>query len=567
LSIPESVSIDDFMRLEWAEMAPFFEELARKAPDAWNVEQWLASWSRLSDLVEERFNRHYIATAVDTSDKEAEAAYESFLGSILPAARSAEQKLRQRLLESGLEPSGFAVALRNMRAESELFSEQNQVLLSEELRLSSEYERVVGAQVVEWEGEEKTVTQVLRLLQQPDGALRERAWRTATGRQLQDREQLDELWVQLVRLRRTLASNAGYSDYRSFRWRQLLRFDYTPEDCLLFHEAIAEVVVPAVERLNEKRRRRLGVATLRPWDLDLDPLGRPPLAPFSTIAELEEKATAAFDLVDPEFGRYFGIMSREGLLDLENRKSKAPGGFSLDLPISRRPFIFTNAVGVHDDVQTVLHEGGHAFHTFESIHLPFSPQRAVPMEFSEVASMSMERLGLPYLDRAGFYSEEDASRAAVEDLERSIRFWPYMAVVDAFQHWVYDNPDDAVRPESCEERWAALWRRFRPGIDWAGLEPEMKSGWRMRLHIFTDPFYYVEYGLAQLGSVQIWARSLADRGAAVADYRRALALGGTLPLPELYLAAGARLAFDPGTLRHAVSLMEETIERLEAGDR
>jgi len=264
-------------------------------------------------------------------------------------------------------------------------------------------------------------------------------------------------------------------------------------------------------------------------------------------------------------GDQFDIMAAEGLLDLANRKGKAPGGYCIDFDVAKRPFIFMNAVGLHGDVQTVLHESGHSFHTFATADLPYLAQRSTGMEFAEVASMAMELLAAPYLNRSlgGFYTAGEAARARIDHLEGSIMFWPYMAVVDAFQHWVYENPDSGIIPKKCDVQWELLAQQFMPAVDWTGIEQYRRLGWQQKLHIHTVPFYYVEYGLAQLGAVQVWANALEDQAASVAAYRRALALGGTIPLPELFEAAGARFAFDSDILGEAVRLIETTIRELE----
>jgi oligoendopeptidase F len=287
--------------------------------------------------------------------------------------------------------------------------------------------------------------------------------------------------------------------------------------------------------------------------------------PFSKIEELESKTSQMFRQVDPQLGDYFEIMRAEDLLDLDSRLNKAPGGYCNYYLYSKRPFIFTNAVGVHDDVQTLLHEGGHAFHVFEFAHRPFF-FLDVPMEFAEVASMSMELLASPYLlqELGGFYSPEEAARARIQHLESMLLFWPYMAVVDAFQQWVYENQSAALIPENCDSCWARLWERFMPGVDWSGFEEEMRTGWQRKLHIFEEPFYYVEYGLAQLGAVQIWRNSLNDQAGAVTAYRQALSLGTSVTLPDLYSAAGANFAFDVTTVRQAVNLILETVSEFES---
>jgi oligoendopeptidase F len=282
------------------------------------------------------------------------------------------------------------------------------------------------------------------------------------------------------------------------------------------------------------------------------------------VAELHTGLSSLFARVDPALGGYYDRMRAEGLLDLESRKNKAPGAYCEDLHAAGRAFILANVVGTHDDVRTMLHEAGHAFHAFERAQLPLFHQRTIGMEIAEVASMAMELLAAPYLPASagGLYSQADAGRALVEHLETCILFWPFMAVVDGFQHWAYENSDKAGEPAACDEAWAALWRRFMRGVDWTGLDREMATGWHRKPHIHQDPFYYVEYGLAQLGAVQIWRNSLQDHAGAVAAYRRALALGGTAPLPALYEAAGVRFAFDAATLREAVALMETTISDL-----
>ncbi|HSV85364.1 MAG TPA: M3 family metallopeptidase, partial [Levilinea sp.] len=335
-------------------------------------------------------------------------------------------------------------------------------------------------------------------------------------------------------------------------------------DSLRFDAAIEEVVVPAATRIYEQRRQQLGIDTLRPWDLDVDLQGRAPLRPFSSVDELITGSSNIFHLVHPTLGAHFDTMVMEELLDLENRKNKAPGGYCTSFDTIRRPFIFSNSVGLHDDVQTLLHEAGHAFHVFETAQLPYSPQLNVPMEFAEVASMSMEFLGMPYLSKksGGFYDPQDAARAEIEHIERSLAFWPYMAVVDSFQHWVYTHPEAAADPARCDDQWGQLWHRLMPGIDFSGLEDVMVTGWQRKQHIHQMPFYYVEYGLAQLGAVQVWGNSLKNPIDAVADYRFALSLGGTVALPSLFQAAGARLAFDAKTLQAAINLMETTTDQL-----
>jgi oligoendopeptidase F len=401
-----------------------------------------------------------------------------------------------------------------------------------------------------------------------DRSVRQRAWEAIQAQLLKERQNLNELWEKFMPVRLKIAENAGMPDYRAYMWKQKFRFDYSPEDCKSFHAAIEKVVVPAASRIYEKRRQRLGVDVLRPWDINVDPLGTTPIKPYETIEEFKQKSRAIFEQVHPKFGEYFQIMMDENLLDLESRRNKAQGGYSLGLHIAHRPFIFINNTNTPWDVQTMLHEGGHAFHEFERAHVHFYQRGEIylPAEFAEVASMSMEMLASPYKtkERGGFYTDNEAARAMIELLEVSITFWPYMALVDAFQHWAYENPAYGSDASLCEKKWGQLWDRFMIGIDYSGLEQAKETFWHRQSHIFGSPFYYVEYGLALLGAVQVWANSRRDQTKAVAEYRKALALGATVPLPQLFAAAGAKFAFDAGTLEEAVGLMEEVIGEMEA---
>lgn len=563
-------AIHDFMTWDWPQIEPYFHELEARELNAGNIQNWLADWTALSERLQETMARLYTATTLDATDEAAVQRFHTYLREVGEKVQPVAQQLKQKLLASGLSAPGFEIPLRNMRAEADLFREANIPLFTEEQKLGNEYDRIIGTQTITWEGQEVTLAQMKRVFHEADRPTREKAWRLMSARRLENREALNKLWVQFMDLRRQQAANAGESDFRAFRWKQFMRFDYTPQDCLTFHEAIEKVVVPAATRIYERQRKALGVETIRPWDLDRDdvyPPSRPPLHPFRTVDELVGKAEVIFQRVDPELAAYFTTMRREGLLDLDNRKGKAPGGYCNDLQASKRAFIFMNSVGIHDDVQTLIHEAGHAFHAFEVLKLPYSQQRDITMEIAEVASMSMELLASPYLtaDQGGYYdAPADAARARIEHLSQMVLFWAYMAVVDAFQHWVYTHHEAASDPANCDAQWGDLWARFIPGVDWSGLEDARVTGWHRKGHIFQVPFYYVDYGLAQVGAVQVWRNALRDQAKAVQQYRQALALGGTRPLPELFAAAGAKFAFDATTLGELVQLIETTIEQLSA---
>jgi oligoendopeptidase F len=561
-------SVFTFLDWSWEQIEPYYQDLFDRPLDGECVEHWLTDWTRLGDLIGEAYARLSVATTVDTTDAEAERRFNDFIDHIHPKAQAADQKLKEKLLASGLEPPGFAVPLRKMHVEAAIFCADNLPLLAQERKLASEYNKIIGAQTVSWEGGELTLQQLRRALQSPDRETRQRAWRLAAERQLADRAAINELWGRFMDLRGELAKNAGFQDYLAYRWQQMLRLDYSPQDSLQFQQAIEQVVVPAATRMYEKRRRELGVERLRPWDLDqeLYPLDLPALPAYGGIDDLPAKAEAAFRRVDPQLGDYFHTLRLEGLLDLDNHKGKAPGAYCTAYAVLKRPFIFMNAVGLASDVRTILHESGHAFHNFERLRLPYFQQRIPGLEFAEVTSMAMELLASPHLDAQpdGFYTPEAARCFRIAHLEHILAFWPYMAVVDAFQHWVYTHHRQATDPASCDAQWLALWQRYLPGVEWSGLDEQAMTGWQRKQHIHRYPLYYIEYGVAQLGAVQVWRNSLSDPDRALSQYRQALRLGGTATLPELYQAAGARFAFDAATLGEAVQLVEETIHKLEA---
>jgi|TARA_B110000263_G_scaffold133203_1_gene115715 oligoendopeptidase F len=553
---------------KWNDYKPYFDNLLNQNIDKTNINIWMKYWSDFSELIGEVGTEVYVATTVDTTDKEAKNRFNTFLEDVSENASSKNQMLRKKLLDSGCVPDNFKIPLRTIKSEVELFREDNLPLMTKDSKLSKEYDAIIGAQTVEWEDKEITITQLGPVLLETDRKRREKAWRLAAERRLNDREKINEVWKKILKVRMDIAKNADHDNYRSWRWEYLNRFDYTPEDCLNFHSAIEKVVMPFVKKLIKKRKDELGLEILKPWDLSVDTLNRAPLKPFEDANELEDKCHNIFNAVDSELGNHFKIMRDEKLLDLANRKGKAPGGYCTEYYHRRVPFIFMNAVGTHNDVQTMLHEGGHAFHVFESNQLPYSAQRDVGMEFAEVASMSMELLSAPYLTKkfGGFYEEDEAKRARIEHLEKTIMFLPYMAIVDAFQHWAYTNPEEAMNPNNCDTKWTELWNRFQvyDDLDSSEFKDVIATGWHNKLHLFHVPFYYVEYGMAQLGALQVWGNALENQKKAVRQYRHALSLGGNATLPELFEAAGAKFEFGENMLEYAINLVDVNLKELNS---
>ena len=548
----------------WEDIRPWFDELEARPLDPATIPAWLDHWSMLEALLMEAASRAMIRYTVNTRDEQAEADYKRFSATILPQADERSVALQKRLVASGYRTPALETALHRFRTSIEIFREANVPLMSELEELGADYQKLTGGMTAEWEGERLPLPRLQPFLKSLDRGVRERAWRASVEPYVASRDALAALFDRMYERRQQVARNAGFADYRDYVFPAKFRFDYTPADCLRFHEAVERTVMPAYERLMTHRREFLGVEPLRPWDLAVELHGREAVRPFSDGTELAMRAHEVFDRVDPELGREFGIMQAEGLLDLDSRDGKAPGGYCDTLHVAGRPFIFMNAVGLTDDVNTLLHEAGHAFHAFASHPLPLLWQRHPGSEMAELASMSMELLAAPHLLRpAGFFAPEDWRQARLDHLEDVIITLAHVASIDAFQHWVYTDPRGADA-DARDAEWLRIRARFEHGVEWAGLERERIARWYRQLHVFLYPFYYIEYGIAQLGALQVWRNSLRDPAGAVRKYREALALGATRPLPELYEAAGVRLAFVAATIGELVALVEEEIGRLRA---
>ena len=559
-------TLNDTIVTDWQAFAPYFAALQTAEITPTDIDEWLLYWSDLRRLVGEALATLSIQKTIDTTDVAKEQAYLDFIENVLPQVMVADQVLKQRLLALALEDrDDLALILRAMRNEADLFRDENVPLQTRLAKLDNDYDKVTGGLKTDWNGEPHNLSQLGQYQMDKDRQVRERAWNMTMDLWLSQREMLNKLYADMLELRQQVAENADVPDYRAYVFREYGRFDYTPDDCLIFHQAIETAVVPAALRIYEKKRTRLGLSQLRPWDILVDTNDQPSLKPYQGQDQLIQGALNILNQVDVALGRYFAVMAEENLLDLQTRPGKALGGYCATLPKQKRPFIFMNGVGLHDDVQTLLHEAGHAFHVFETANIPLIWQTDAPMEFCEVASMSMELLAAPYLTRdfGGFYTPVEAARARIEHLEGIITFLPYMAVVDAFQHWVYTHPREAASSDNCDNAWNNLWVRFMPGVDWTGYENVQMSGWHRKLHIFGVPFYYVEYGMAQVGALQVWRNARQDQAQAVAAYRQALALGSTKTLPELFAVAGAEFRFDTAMLTDLVNLIETTVEELE----
>ena len=554
IDLPESPAA--FVDATLEQVKPLYEDLAaRPLEDDESIERWLAEWSRLDSLLQEAATRASIAYTTDTADPQKEARHLAFRN-LLPQVQPLRVELQKKLIATGFARPDLATTIRRMANEIELFRDESVALVQEEGRLAAAYQKRTASMKVNWEGEEKTIPQMRPYLYSQDREIRERAFRLSTGQYIEARDELADIYDRQFELRSQIAKNAGFETFRDYAHRQKNRFDYSVEDCMRFHEAVESAVSPALSRARERRRREMGLDTLRPWDLTPDPEGKPPLTGYGDQRELVDKAQRVFDAIDPTVAGYWDVMNESAMLDLVSRPGKAPGGYCTSLPFSKMPFIFVNGAGIAEDVRVVLHEAGHGFHSLRADALPLIWQRFPGSEMAEVASMSMELLSLPHMD--SFFSPEESRRWLRDQMEHILRLLGHICAVDAQQHWTFTHEEGADRTAR-DANWLLLRERFDPGVDWSGLRQERVAGYYSQLHFFQVPFYYIEYGIAQLGALQVWRNALGDPKGALEAYLQALALGGTAPLPELFGAAGARLIFDAEGMQELVDLMEQQI--------
>jgi oligoendopeptidase F len=505
--------------------------------------------------------RAYIEMTCHTDDPVREKAYLHWIEEVAPRIKPWGQKLDEKFLASphraGLDRRRYEVYDRNTAAGVALFREENIPLQTEEAKLDQQYNKIAGAMTVYFDGKLRTLPEMARYYEEPDRRLRQFAWEAVTTRRMVHEAEFDDLIDKQIRVRDRMAKNAGLASYVDYAFKMYNRFDYTPKDCFAFHDAVEKTCVPVVREMQARRARQMKLDRLRPWDGSVDPLNRAPLRPFTTAEDLVEKTIRIMRRVDAGLAGEIEMMRDRKLLDLDSRPGKAPGGYQSTLDEQRVPFIFMNAAGTHDDLQTMLHEAGHAFHANASRGDPMLAYRSAPIEFCEVASMGMELLAGPEL--AEVYGPEEHGRALRKHYEGVIALLPWIAQIDAFQHWLYTNPTHTHAERNAF--WMTLNRRFGGDTDWSGYEHVQEVSWHRQRHLWGSPFYYIEYGIAQLGALQLWAHGTRDKAGALAGYKRALALGGSRPLPELFAAAGLRFDFGAATVG---PLMEMIGGRLKA---
>lgn len=564
-SIPRKYLPKDFKITDWQSLEPFFKELLeRPIQSKQDLENWLSDLSETEAVIGEDAAWRQIRMTCDTENKALEDAFTFFVTEIQPKMQPYGDKLNRKLVENEftktLTGDAYKVYLRNVKKSIELFREENIPLQSEIAVLAQQYGVISGKMSVEIQGREYTLQQASKFLESPDRKLREEVYFKVQERRLKDNGQLNELFSKLVSRRDQVGRNAGFQNYRDYKFADLGRFDYKKEDCFEFHKAVKTGVLPLVDFIYDRKRQKLGLDSLRPWDTEAEPDGVRPLTPFTTGEELVNKTIECFNRMNPFFGECLVRMKEMGRLDLDSRKGKAPGGYNCPLPETGAPFIFMNAAGQMGDVTTMVHEGGHAIHSFLAHGLPLTAFKEYPMEIAEVASMTMELFSMDYWD-VFFDDPADLKRAKEHQLERVLTIFPWIATIDKFQHWVYENPNHSLDERA--ENWRRILNEYTSvAMDVSGLEEYRRYSWQRQLHLFEVPFYYIEYGIAQLGAIGLWKQFKENKNNAINNYINALKLGGTKTLPDLYKAAGLKFSFSPDYISELMLFVQQEMEKI-----
>ena len=520
--------------------------------------QFIEFWSEFACVIDEAGSLAYVKMTCDTKSKEADDEYLHLVQNIFPVCHEYEDKVKKKFLGSEflntIDQSYYGLFIKQTKSEDEIYRKENIDLFTKDSVLCQNYQKITGAWMVDFDGKRQTTQQIMVYQENPDRSIRESAYRARVAVHMEDISKLEDLYDEMLAVRKQIAINAGFKNYRDYKFVANARFDYTPEDCLRFHSAIEESLVPLLSEWNKEKCNKLDISSLRPWDLYVDPDSKGIIKAFDTEEEFCDKVQKIFEDVHPKTGEYFRFMRENKLLDLSSREGKAPGGYMTELSERRVPFIFMNAVGTKRDVDTLLHEGGHSIHAFQAREQLLKGYRSSPLEFAEVASMSMELLGRPFFNYV--YKSEDIERVKKEQLVKIVEFFPFMSMIDSFQHWVYTTEDNGR--DARGKKWQELNRKFQPYLDMSGMDEIEKTRWQYP-HVYTVPFYYIEYGIAQIGALQVWKNSLKNPKKAVDDYLSGLALGGSKPLPELFKAANISFAMDKNTLSELVSIIKEQV--------
>jgi oligoendopeptidase F len=557
--VPENLSIDS-----WDKIKSLFDNLVeRKISSASELEQWMLDQSELSAVLEEDMAWRYIKMNIDTTDNELGERFSFWIKEISPNTAPYSHKLNVKLVESPflkeLDQEKYRIYLRSVKKQIEIFREENIPLFTIMEEKQQEYGAISAKMSIEVDGEKMTMQKAAQLLKSTDRAKRETVYNQISNRRLQDEKALDDLFNELIVLRQQIAKNAGFNNYRDYMFAALGRFDYTPKDCFNFHDAIAQEIVPIINSFEQKRKDKLGYKSYKPWDTAVDVDGLAPLKPFEGGTELTDLSAECFNRLRPYFGECLSTMKAMKHLDLESKNGKAPGGFMYPLYEIGVPFIYMNAVGSQRDVVTMVHEGGHAVHSFLSRDLALTEFKSTPSEVAELASMAMELLSMDHWD-VFYKNAEDLKRAKLEQLEKALETLPWVASIDKFQHWIYTTEHTA---QERKEKWLAISAELGNQIlDWEGNENAHANLWQKQLHLYEVPFYYIEYGMAQLGAIAMWRsyKQLGEQG--LDNYMSALKLGYTKTIGEIYETAGIKFDFSAGYVKELADFIKDELKKL-----
>jgi oligoendopeptidase F len=557
---------EDFKLSTWEALKPFFDRLLdEELKSATELKKWLHDRSELESVLSEDMGWRYIRMTCFTENEEYRNAYQDFVQNIQPQIAPVSDLLNKKALTSPFlfelerEP-GYDMMVRNLRKDTELFREENIPLFTEISTETQKYAQISGAMTIEQNRLELTLQQAAVILQDTDRAKREEIYRKINTRRLQDKIVLNDLYSTLINLRHKVSINAGFSNFRDYMFKSYGRFDYTPADCYKFHDAIESEVVPILSELSKERKEKLKVNQLRPWDKAVDAEGREALKAFVDGKDLTEKSISCFEKLDPFLGECLSIMKEMGHLDLESRKGKAPGGYNYPLAEIGVPFIFMNATSTMRDMTTIMHEGGHAVHNFLTKDLEINDFKSPPMEVAELASMSMELISMDQW-QIFFPNEAELKRAKRDQLEDIIETLPWVATIDKFQHWIYENPTHS--PEDRKANWNKTFDRFADtATDWSGLDEAKDYMWQKQLHLYEVPFYYIEYGMAQLGAIAVWRNFRENKQKGLEGYMNALKLGYMKTIPEIYKAAGIKFDFSRGYIKELMSFVKDELGKI-----
>lgn len=556
--LPENFSVTD-----WTNLKPYFDNLlARDLNSLVALRQWLHDRSELESVISEDLAWRYINMTRYTENQEYGKRYEDFVVNIQPQIAPVSDQLNKKAAASEFlatleKEAGFDIMIRSLKKDIEIFREENIPLYTEITTEQQKYAQISGAMTVEIDGQEKTLQQASVLLMSTDRKKREEVYHKITNRRLKDKSELDDLFTRLIKLRDKVATNAGFKNFRDYMFKSLGRFDYTPEDCFNFHQSIQSGVVPILNDFARERKQALKVDALRPWDKAVDPEGKDPLKAFSDGQELTNKTIECFYKLDPYLGQCLSIMKEMGHLDLESRKGKAPGGYNYPLSEIGVPFIFMNATSTLRDMVTIMHEGGHAIHNFLTRELELNDFKSTPSEVAELASMSMELISMDHWD-IFFTNPDDLKRAKREHLEDLIETLPWVATIDKYQHWLYENPGHSL--EERRQNWNQIFDSFTDSVtDWSGLQEAKDYLWQKQLHLYEVPFYYIEYGMAQLGAIAVWRNYRADKQKGLQGYMNALKLGYMKSIPEVYQAANIKFDFSRSYIQELMDFVKKEL--------